>query len=242
MLQELIKFYQNAGIDEIIENSPTPKAGRTPKITLNVEEEMSESRKIAENCQDFASLKSAVENFEGCSLKKTAINTVFGDGNPNSKILIIGEAPGATEDEKGVPFCGDSGQLLSEMLKQIGLKREENFYITNIIYWRPPANRKPTQEEVSICLPFLEKLISIMKPKMIILVGATAASGILQNNEPITKLRNRPHLYKNQYIEQEIPSFVLFHPSYLLRQAAQKKNAWFDLLQLKQEMKAMGIL
>jgi uracil-DNA glycosylase len=178
-------------------------------------------------------LKTAVMNFDDCDLKKTATNTVFGDGALGSKIMIIGEAPGAEEDETGIPFCGDSGKLLDNMLASIGLSRQKNVYITNTIFWRPPANRRPTKEEIAQCRLFVEQHIALIKPKLLILVGSTAVTALLGPKFEITKIRQEYYSYNNAYLSESIATTALFHPAYLMRQPSQKKQAWYDLLKIK---------
>lgn len=195
------------------------------------------ARNIANQCQDLNDLKKAVENFDGCNLKKMATNTVFSDGNPDSEIMVIGEAPGNNEDLQGIPFCGDSGILLNEMLNAVNLTRKKDFYITNVIFWRPPGNRRPSEEELAICRPFVEKHIQLFAPKVIILVGATAMSAILGINEPITKIRGRFLDYKPDFLSKNTKTFTIFHPSFLMRQPAKKKVAWQDMLSLENFVK-----
>jgi uracil-DNA glycosylase family 4 len=173
-----------------------------------------------------------VFDFKDCSLKKMATNTVFSDGDPKSDIMIIGEAPGNHEDLQGIPFCGDSGKLLNSMFEAINITRE-NLYITNTLFWRPPGNRKPTKDELAMCLPFVEKHIYFIQPKLIILMGATAMSQILKNNEAISSVRGKFLEYQNCYLKDKIPVMTMFHPSYLTRQAMNKKLAWKDLLNIK---------
>lgn len=192
------------------------------------------ARKLADQCSSLAELREIVENFEGLSIKKTAQNTVFSDGNPKADVMAIGEAPGANEDEEGIPFCGMSGQLLDQILLSIDLSRANNLYITNSLFWRPPGNRRPTEEENAVCLPFVEKHIALIKPKLILLVGSTSASALLNSNETVSRLRTKFYQYKNNYMQVSIPAAVIFHPSYLLRQPLQKKTVWFDLLKIKQ--------
>ena len=194
---------------------------------------VAKARTLANNATTLAALKEAVEQFDGCDLKKFANNTVFADGVLGAKILLIGEAPGATEDEQGIPFCGESGQLLDKMLEAIGISRTKNAYITNTIFWRPPANRKPTNEEINICKPFVEKHIALINPKLIILVGSTAATSLLGKYDGITNLRQNNYSYTNQYLAAPIHRTSLFHPAYLLRQPMQKKTTWYDLLKIK---------
>lgn len=191
------------------------------------------ARDLASKCNSLEDLKSAVLTFEGCGLKKTAMNTVFADGNPSADILMIGEAPGANEDIQGIPFCGDSGKLLDKILESIGYTRDANLYVTNSVFWRPPGNRKPSDEEIKSCLPFLEKHIAIINPKLILLVGSISASTLFGNLGPISKQRQKIFQYKNQYLDKELPATITFHPSYLLRQPSQKKMAWHDMLFIK---------
>ena len=218
-----------------------------PEITtsseLNSPEYLSkEARKIAEECHNLDQLREAVTNYKKLSICKTAQNTVFSDGCPDSDIMVIGEAPGANEDDEGIPFCGMSGKLLDKMLESIGLTRSKNIYITNSIFWRPPGNRRPTPEESNVCLPFIERHIALFKPKLLILVGSTAAVSLLHSIDPITKLRQNFHSYKNRYLPEEIPVAVIFHPSYLLRQPKQKKTSWFDLLKIREKFKELLLI
>jgi DNA polymerase len=148
--------------------------------------------------------------------------------------MLIGEAPGAKEDEQGIPSCGESGQLLDTMLAAIGLSRKENIYITNTIFWRPPANRRPTKEEIEACRPFLEKHISLINPKLIVCVGSTAVAGLLGDKVNINTARNKIHPYQNQYLSKPINTMAIFHPAYLLRQPGKKKDTWFDLMKINE--------
>ena len=191
------------------------------------------SRILADQSTNLEQLKAALLAFDGCDLKKTATNTVFGDGIPTSKIMLIGEAPGASEDATGVPFCGESGKLLDNMIATIGLTRSQNVYITNTIFWRPPANRRPTSEEIEICRPFVEKHIALIQPDLLILVGATAVTSLLGDLQ-ISKIRQEYYQYKNQYLAKPITTMALFHPAYLLRQPFQKKATWYDLLKIQE--------
>jgi DNA polymerase len=194
---------------------------------------VSKAKKAAKAAKTLEDLRKALENFDGCNLKKMATNTVFCDGNPNSKVMVIGEAPGNHEDLQGIPFCGDSGKVLDAMFGAIGMTRAENFYITNVIFWRPPGNRRPTEEELAICRPFVERHIELMSPEVIVLVGATAMSAILGINDPVTKIRGQFMDFAPDFLSKKIKSFTIFHPSYLMRQPMKKKVAWLDMLVLK---------
>lgn len=195
------------------------------------------AKNLADNCQTLDELKNTIAQFEGCNLKKMATNTVFSDGNPNSKIMVIGEAPGNHEDLQGIPFCGDSGAMLNEMLMSINLHRQKDFYITNVIFWRPPGNRRPTDEELAICRPFFERHIELFAPKVIILVGATAMSSILGVSDPITKVRGQILDYDAKFLSSPTKIFTIFHPSFLMRQPMKKKLVWQDMLTLEKFIK-----
>ena len=195
-----------------------------------------ESRKLADKAQSVNELHEIIKNFDGCALKKYANNTVFADGIQNAEIMLVGEAPGMNEDKYGIPFCGQSGKLLDNMLASIGLARSR-VYISNTVFWRPPNNRRPTAEEIHICRPFVEKHISLIAPKILIMVGSTAVESLMcvKNNE-INMHRLRKHYweYSNSYTEKPIISTTIFHPSYLLRNPIKKKEAWFDMLKLQE--------
>ncbi len=188
---------------------------------------------LAQTCTTLDELRAAMAGFEGCALRNTAMNLVFGDGNPDAGLMLVGEAPGADEDREGVPFVGVSGQLLDKMLAAIGRDRS-SAYITNILPWRPPGNRKPDQAEVAICLPFIRRHIEIVAPAVLVLVGGVAASTLLDRREGITRLRGRWLTYSSG--GSEIPALAIFHPAYLLRQPALKHLAWQDLLTLKDHL------
>lgn len=234
--QDYIKKQSSEIKSKVIEIQP-----RSPEIPNEIKSERLESaevlarkaRSLAESCASLEELKKAVSHFKDLSICKLAQNTVFSDGNPTGKIMVIGEAPGASEDEEGIPFCGMSGKLLDKMFESVGLSRESNLYITNSIFWRPPGNRRPTPEETNVCLPFIEKHIALFKPGLIILVGSTAAISLLNSLDSISKLRQKFHTYNNRYLSQEVPVAAIFHPSYLLRQPKQKKVTWYDLLKIQ---------
>lgn len=189
------------------------------------------ARSLADSITDLATLKQAVCDFNGCNLKKLATNTVFADGQPGAQLVIVGEAPGNNEDLTGVPFCGMSGELLNQMLQTIGFKREE-VYITNAVFWRPPGNRRPTDEELEICRPFVERHLQLLNPRVMLLMGATATFSLLREGTGITKIHGSIYDYSNGYMQDSIPTIPLYHPSFLLRQAKRKKEAWFDLLKI----------
>ena len=192
------------------------------------------------NLKDVYSLylnvsKEIVNSFEGCALKFNAKSTVFGAGNTKAAVMIIGEAPGADEDRLGIPFVGRSGHLLDKMLLAVGLKRED-VYITNVLPWRPPGNRTPTDAEVAVCLPFLKRQIEFIKPKVILLLGGSAANALLDNTDSISRLRGR---WLEYFMSDKTPIAALasFHPAYLLRNSAQKAKSWSDFLRLLKKLK-----
>ena len=186
------------------------------------------------------SLKREISNFEGCDLKKTAINLVFSDGNPEADIMLIGEAPGADEDRQGKPFVGLSGQLLTKAFKAVGYEREKDLYITNTVFWRPPGNRQPTTKEVEACLPFTQRHIALVNPKLLILVGGTAVKALLNKNDGITKLRGNWFDYTSPYTKTPIKMTAIYHPAYLLRSPGRKKDLWQDLLKIREYITKRG--
>lgn len=194
---------------------------------------------LASAAKTLEALHAAMLRFDSCPLKVTAADTVFADGNPQADLMVIGEAPGAEEDRQGLPFVGASGQLLDTMLKSIGLTRQ-TFYITNVIPWRPPGNRKPTPQEVGMCLPFIQRHIELVDPKVILMVGGLSASALMARVEGITKLRGRWTDYASPGLSHPVPAIATFHPAYLLRSPQMKKLAWRDLLSLRQRMRELG--
>ncbi|RYG61444.1 MAG: uracil-DNA glycosylase [Alphaproteobacteria bacterium] len=190
-------------------------------------------------------LRADVEAFEGCTLKAGATRTVFSDGNPKAKIVLIGEAPGAQEDALGKPFVGRSGQLLDKMMQSIGLERhsegKNSVYITNTVFWRPPDNRTPTPAEILSCRPYLMKHLALIKPEIIVLVGGTAVKSVLQSKEAMGSLRQRWLDFDVDGFGR-VPTLATFHPAYLLRNPPAKKDAWEDLKMLRAKAVELGIL
>ncbi len=211
-----------------------------PKPVIGAEEAIASARQSASSCGTLDDLRAALEAFDGCALKKTATNLVFGDGNPNADVMFIGEAPGADEDRQGLPFVGVSGQMLDRMLRYVNLDRSR-FYITNMLYWRPPGNRTPTDAEVETCLPFLVRHIQLVNPKIVVPVGNRSAKSLLQTTQGITRLRGKWDTVSIDGIDPPIPALPTLHPAYLLRNTAQKRFAWKDALALRQKLDEMGI-
>ena len=211
---KLIKYYKLINHNLIYNNKAI---NRYKKDNFEISEEKSKS---------LEHLKKSIMNLKKCDLKKNAKNIVFSDGNPKSKIMLIGEAPGANEDEEGLPFVGRAGMLLDKMLSAINLDRKK-VYISNIVNYRPPENRRPTDEEIKRYLPFITKHIEIINPKILVLLGSTAMNALIGNDVVISKMRGN-------WIEKEFGNcktsvIVTFHPAFLKRQPAQKKMAWIDL-------------
>ena len=182
-------------------------------------------------------LKKSILNLKNCNLKKQAKNIVFSDGNPKSKIMLIGEAPGANEDDEGLPFVGRAGQLLDKMLAAINLDRNK-VYISNIVNYRPPENRKPTEEEIKRYLPFITNHIEIISPKILVLLGSTAMQAIVGDKDVISKMRGK--WMEKKFGNLKTNLIITFHPSFLMRQPAQKKMAWIDLKMIKAKITEFG--
>jgi DNA polymerase len=221
----------------------TKRGSITPTSVLNPlasdNDHIGRAMEIAAACQSLAELKAALESFEGCTLKKSAINTVFADGNPDARLLFIGEAPGFEEDKSGLPFVGRAGKLLDKMLAAIGLDRT-TAYIINVLPWRPPENRNPEATEVAKCIPFMRRHIELHAPDLIVLLGAVAARHVLGRTDGIMQMRGK-------WLEYHVPGRMIpvmptLHPAYLLRQPAHKKLAWRDLLQVDDRIKGFHLL
>lgn len=203
----------------------------TPVLALSAPDQASlAAREQALQARSLSELESLLKSFDGCSLKFSARNLVFGDGNPKSSIMFVGEAPGADEDRQGIPFVGRSGMLLDRILKAIGLTRE-HVYITNIIPWRPPGNRTPTPQEIAICKPFIERHIQLVNPRFLVTLGGPATQTLIGVKDGILKTRGRWFTYEDSPLS--IQTLATLHPAYLLRQPLQKRLAWKDFLQLK---------
>lgn len=209
-----------------------PPAGVAAAVSNNA----ASARKLAAEASTLAELQAAVAGFDGCALRRTATHTVFADGTPHAPVMIIGEAPGADEDRIGKPFVGRSGQLLDRMLAAIGLERSRNVYITNVLFWRPPGNRKPTDEEITACLPFVWRHIALNAPKLIVLCGGTATSALLGRAEGITKLRGKWFDLAVPDRQDSIHTLTTYHPSFLLRAPARKSETWHDFLDLQSKL------
>jgi uracil-DNA glycosylase family 4 len=259
---ELLQFYADIGVDEVVGDTAvdrtkilemkvvlpmpqaapvsTPEAAPPPPVPGAIEF-LSDAKTLAAGAKTLDELKTALDSFQGLSLKRTATQIVFADGNSAARIMIVGEAPGADEDRIGRPFVGVSGQLLDRMFAAVGLSREANLYISNVINWRPPGNRSPSDAEIALSLPFIQRHIELVSPALLIFSGGVAAKALLQTAQGITRMRGRWVEYTSEGLKQPIPALAMFHPAYLLRSPAQKGLAWADLLALKKKMKSMNL-
>ena len=214
---------------------PAPRPSPAQAALISRDETTRSARTMAAAARTLDELRAALAAFDGCALKHTAANLVFGDGQAGAAVMFIGEAPGGEEDRQGVPFVGPAGKLLDRMLAAIGLARSE-VYITNILPWRPPGNRSPTDAEIAACLPFIERHIELVEPRLLVLVGGTAAKTLLGTREGIMKLRGRWFTYESVHMAAPIPARAIFHPAYLLRSPAQKREAWIDLIAIRRRL------
>lgn len=191
---------------------------------------------LAAAAGSLEALREAIAGFDGSALRETATNLVFADGVPGAATMFVGEAPGADEDRLGRPFVGVSGQLLDRMLASIGLARGENCYITNILPWRPPGNRTPTDAEIALFLPFVLRHIALARPRHLVLLGGVAAKALLRARDGMTRLRGR---WRQVMVEEEstLPALATLHPAYLLRNPGAKRDAWTDLLLLSSRLR-----
>ncbi len=211
-----------------------------------------EAQQCAREAKTLEELKQAIANFEGLSIKKTALNMVFCDGNPKADVMIVGEAPGADEDRQGKPFVGASGQLLDIIFKRIGLTRSaedphQATYISNILNWRPPGNRTPTPDEMKIALPFIERHIQLISPKILVLVGNTPMKTLLNTKEGIKKMRGQWHPYQTITpdlgpLNHEIIALPTFHPAFLLRNPYEKKTVWQDMIMVQKKREHLKLI
>jgi DNA polymerase len=264
----LLQFYIDAGADEAIGDETIDRTKPVAKVApdapvmerlgavaslpvataaaaeapLGTIESLGDAQVLAAKAQSIEELKAALDGFQGLSLKRSATQMVFADGNPASRVMLIGEAPGADEDRIGRPFVGVSGQLLDRMLASIGLSRTENVYISNIINWRPPGNRSPSDAEIALSLPFVLRHIELVKPAVLVFAGGVAAKALLSTSQGITRLRGRWVDHASPGLEKPVPALPIFHPAYLLRSPQEKRLAWADLLKLKARLKEMKIL
>ncbi len=223
---KLIKYYKLINYNLIYNNAAI---NRYKKDNFGISED---------KAKNLALLKKSIINQKNCNLQKQAKNIVFSDGNPKSKIMLIGEAPGANEDQEGLPFVGRAGMLLDKMLAAIKLDRK-NVYISNIINYRPPDNRRPTEEEIKQYLPFISKHIEIINPKILVLLGSTAMNALIGKDVVISKMRGK--WFEKKFGNCKTSVIITFHPAFLMRQPAQKKMAWIDLKMIRDKKTKLKI-
>ncbi|MEJ1157798.1 uracil-DNA glycosylase [Prosthecomicrobium sp. N25] len=215
------------------EPQPQPVAKPAVKAGIPGDQAVMAAREAARSARSLDELRDILAGFEGCNLRLTARRLVFADGNPQGRLMFVGEAPGREEDEQGLPFVGRSGQLLDRMLKAIGLDRS-GAYIANVVPWRPPGNRTPTPQETEICKPFILRQIELADPDVLVFLGGASASAIVGTTEGILKLRGKWLTHRTG--QREIRALATLHPAYLLRQPLQKRLAWRDFLALKEAL------
>ena len=226
-LINLIEYYNLINVNFFLSNKPIKRTLKNATITLDGSKE-----------EKLNKLIKKIQLIQNCKLKKNAKNLVFGDGNINSKIMIIGEGPGANEDIEGKPFVGRAGKLLDKMLVSINLNRTK-VYISNVVNYRPPENRKPTDVEIERYLPYLKSHIEIINPKILVLLGSTALNTLVGNEEVISKARGK---WIQKEIGTSLPWIIAsFHPAFLMRQPEQKKLAWIDLKMIREKSKILKI-
>lgn len=258
---DILAFHVEAGVDvalteeapnrftEVVEPAAAPAraapppqplftpAPERPAVTAapmpGADEAAADARSAAAGAQTLDELREILARFEGCALKQMAKNLVFADGNPQARVMFVGEAPGAEEDRDGLPFVGRSGKLLDQMMKAIGLDRT-SVYIANIIPWRPPGNRTPTPQETAICFPFIRKQIELANPDFLVCLGKPSMQTMLGIKDGIRSVRGRWYDYDTG--TRTIKALVTFHPAYLLRSPLEKRHSWRDFLSLKKAL------
>ena len=242
-----LKLQLDWGVDEALEAKPRGLNAQplqptsVPMVIVQaaaarpVPQAETDAQALAAGAVSLDALREAMRGFAGSALRDTATQLVFADGVRGSPVMLVGEAPGADEDRQGKPFVGLSGQLLDRMLASIGLSRLENVYIGNILPWRPPGNRTPTDAEMQLFLPFVRRHIALARPRLLVLLGGTAAKAMLGGKDGITRMRGK-WLQVTMDDGQVIPTLATWHPAYLLRTPLAKKEAWHDWLLLHRRM------
>ena len=251
--ESLLAFWRDAGVDACFEDAPIDRTHVAPppavkavsKATASVVaapdsgDALSDARRLAAGANTLEALGQAIAVFEGSPLRGMgATQSVFGRGNPEAPVLVIGEGPGAEEDQQGRPFVGQAGRLLDRMLAEAGL--EGRAFITNTVFWRPPGNRAPTPAEQAVCAPFVERAFILLKPKVVLLLGATAARSVLGTDEGIMRLRGQWRDWRLPEGAVSAPVLPTLHPAFLLKQPMAKRQAWADMLSLAARLDAEG--
>ncbi|QQR38126.1 uracil-DNA glycosylase [Devosia rhizoryzae] len=253
-LLSVLDWYRAAGVDMAVGEDPvdrfaqrapaaTPQAKAVPAAAAPqpagpVGGDPTQARQLAASAQSLDQLRTILDAYDGCGLKFRATQLVFADGNPDAEIMLIGEAPGAEEDLQGKPFVGRAGQLLDRMLGAIGLNRTKVF-IVNTVPWRPPGNRAPTPEEIELCLPFLQRQVELVAPKLVLTLGGPAMQTVFKSKNGIIKMRGKWEMLSIG--SHKVDTLPTLHPAYLLRNPPAKQQAWRDLLALKTKMVELGL-
>jgi DNA polymerase len=264
--RDLLDFYAEAGVDALLGEAPVDRfaaaaappppgprppqpaaappdlhsgelAHARPAAPPAPDEAAISAREAARNAKSLEELRAILEHFDGCPLRATATQLVFADGNPQARLMFVGEAPGRDEDLEGLPFVGRSGKLLDRMLAAIGLDRS-SVYIANIVPWRPPGNRDPSPHETAVCLPFIRRQIELCDPDILVCLGKPSMQTLLATSEPISRVRGR--WFKFDTGTREIRAMPTFHPAFLLRSPLQKRFAWRDFLAIKKALADSG--
>ncbi|MBU3970254.1 MAG: uracil-DNA glycosylase [Alphaproteobacteria bacterium] len=243
--ESLLAFWRDAGVEACYEDAPVDRTHVAPppavkavaKATASVTvlpatgDALSEARRLAAGADTLEALGQAIAQFEGCPLRGMgAKQAVFCRGNPEAEVLIVGEGPGAEEDQGGQPFIGKAGRLLDRMLAEAGL--EGRVFITNTVFWRPPGNRTPTAAEQAVCAPFVERAFALLRPKAVLLLGAASARSVLATDEGIMRMRGQWREWRLPEGAVSAPALPTLHPAFLLRQPVAKREVWADLLSL----------
>lgn len=255
-IESLLAFWRDAGVDACYGEAPVdhthlapPPALKAvqkatasvaaPLVGANAADSLAEARHLAAGAATLQDLAAAVAAFEGCPLRGMgATQSVFGRGDPNAPVLVIGEGPGAEEDRMGQPFVGKAGKLLDRMLAAAGLTGK--VFITNTVFWRPPGNRTPTPQEQAVCAPFVERAFALLQPKAVLLLGAASAKSVLQTEDGIMKMRGQWREWRLAEGGLSAPVLPTLHPAFLLRQPQAKRQVWADLLALSARLDGQG--
>lgn len=261
-----LEWYADHGVDEALLDAPVNRISESQNLRISEKKDSevlkfensellllgksdayAKAAELAKSANTLEALKEAIAEFDGIGIKKTATNLVFCDGNPKAPVMLVGEAPGADEDRLGKPFVGVSGQLLDKILSCIGLFRQEDdpaksIYISNILNWRPPGNRTPSPAEIEVSLPFIEKHIALVRPKILILCGGVSAKALLNTDQGISRLRRQWRDYQPVCADlgleaAPIPCLATYHPAYLLRTPGQKRAVWQDMLMVQEKLR-----
>ncbi|WP_239025163.1 uracil-DNA glycosylase [Rhodoligotrophos defluvii] len=243
--QDSARRFQPVFDDETDARIPDRAAAAPRAAAVPSDQAVEDARSAARRCGSLAELREMLRHFEACPLQRTATSLVFSDGNPAARVMLVGEAPGRDEDLQGKPFVGVSGQLLDRMLAAIGLSRHAedplaSVFISNCIFWRPPGNRKPTEAETLMCMPFIERAIELVDPVFLICLGSTSAARLLNSTQGIMRLRGKWTDYTSPG-GKTYRTLPTLHPAYLLRQPEHKRLGWRDLLTLDQAMRESGV-